>query len=213
MSKINIPTKSSLALNNSTGGVHERWRLIKDAVARYGVIVGGLGVIFAIVLIFFYLLYVVYPLFISATAQAVSQYDVPESAQGKTVLLGIEEQNEVGVRFTDSGQVIFFSVETGKTILNQTIKIPEGTKVVSFSQGSPNNEGAVIYGLSNGKAVIVRHQYKVTYPDNIRLITPSIDYPMGEEPIVINESGAALDKVAVIIGEKTSAIVAKTADK
>ncbi|MEI8207812.1 MAG: ABC transporter permease subunit [Methylococcales bacterium] len=213
MSKINIPTKSSLALNNSTGGVHERWRLIKDAVARYGVIVGGLGVIFAIVLIFFYLLYVVYPLFISATAQAVSQYDVPESAQGKTVLLGIEEQNEVGVRFTDSGQVIFFSVETGKTILNQTIKIPEGTKFVSFSQGSPNNEGAVIYGLSNGKAVIVRHQYKVTYPDNIRLITPSIDYPMGEEPIVINESGAALDKVAVIIGEKTSAIVAKTADK
>ncbi len=213
MSKINIPTQSSLALNNSTGGVHERWRLIKDAIARYGVIVGGLGVIFAIALIFFYLLYVVYPLFVSAMAQSVNQYDVPDPAQGKTVLLGIEEQNEVGVRFTANGQVIFFSVETGKTILNQTIKIPEGTKVVSFSQGSPNNEGAVIYGLSNGKAVIVRHQYKVTYPDNVRLITPSIDYPMGEEPIVINESGAALDKVAVIIGDKTSAIVAKTADR
>ena len=213
MSKINIQTKSSLALNNSAGGVHERWRLIKDSVGRYGIVVGGLGVIFAIAVIFLYLLYVVYPLFISATAQAVNQYSVPDSSKGKTLFLGIEEQNEVGVRYTDNGEVIFFSVQTGKTILNQSIKIPEGSKIVSFSQGSPVSEGAVVYGLSNGKAVIVKHQYKITYPDNVRLITPSIDYPMGEEPIVVNESGAALDKIAVIIGEKTSAIVAKTADK
>ena len=213
MSKINIQTKSSLALNNSAGGVHERWRLIKDSVGRYGIVVGGLGVIFAIAVIFLYLLYVVYPLFISATAQAVNQYSVPDSSKGKTLFLGIEEQNEVGVRYTDNGEVIFFSVQTGKTILNQSIKIPEGAKIVSFSQGSPVSEGAVVYGLSNGKAVIVKHQYKITYPDNVRLITPSIDYPMGEEPIVVNESGAALDKIAVIIGEKTSAIVAKTADK
>jgi phosphate transport system permease protein len=213
MSKINIQTKSSLALSNSAGGVHERWRLMKDSVGRYGIVAGGLGVIFAIAVIFFYLLYVVYPLFISATAQAVNQYSVPDTSKGNTLYLGIEEQNEVGVRFTDNGEVIFFSVQTGKTILNQLVKLPEGANISSFSQGSPVNEGAVVYGLSNGKAVIVKHQYKITYPDNVRLITPSIDYPMGEEPIVVNESGAALDKIAVIIGEKTSAIVAKTADK
>ncbi len=83
--------------------------MIKDAIARYGVIAGGLGVIVAVVMIFFYLLYVVFPLFLSATAESVSQYDVPESALGKTVLMEIEEQNEVAVRFTDKGQVIFFA--------------------------------------------------------------------------------------------------------
>ena len=213
MSKINVPTNSSSPLKLSTGGVHERWRLFKDATARYGVVVGGLGVIFAIALIFFYLLYVVYPLFISATAQSVNQYEVPELASGKTLLLGIEEQNEVAARFTDSGQVIFFAVATGKIILKETIKIPEGSRIVSFSQGSPISEGALIYGLSDGKAVIVKYQYKITYPNNIRLITPLLTYPMGETPLVINETGEALEKIAVTLADNASTIVSKTANK
>ena len=212
MPKINIETKSYSSLTLSSGGVHERWRLLKDLIARYGVVVGGLGVICAIALIFFYLLYVVYPLFVSATAQSVNQYDVPELAAGKTMLLEIEEQNEVAARFAENGQVIFFAVATGKTVLTETVKIPEGSKIVSFAKGSPNNEGAVIYGLSDGKAVVVKHQYKVTYPNNIRLITPSISYPMGETPLIIDETGAPLEKVAVKIGDKASTIVVKTAE-
>jgi phosphate transport system permease protein len=213
MSEINVPKAYSSALKQSSGSVHERWRLIKDAIARYGVIAGGLGVIVAVVMIFFYLLYVVYPLFLPASAESVNQFDVPELSMGKTVLMEIEEQNEVAVRFTDTGQVIFFAVATGKPILTETVKIPEGTQIVSFNQGSPNNEGAVIYGLSDGKAVIVKHQYKITYPNNIRLITPSLAYPMGEAPMLIDESGAPLEKIAVKIGDNASTIVAKSADK
>ena len=213
MSEINIPTERPSALKQSSAGAHERWRLIKDSMARYGVIAGGLGVIVAVVMIFFYLLYVVFPLFLPATAESVSHYDVPESAWGKTVLMEIEEQNEVAVRFTDTGKVIFFSVATGKPILTETVKLPEGAQIVSFAQGSPNNEGAVIYGLSDGTAIIVKHQYKITYPDNVRLITPSLVYPMGEVPLVIDESGAALEKIAVKIGDKTSTVVTKSAGK
>ena len=210
MSKINNQTKSNSGLQLSSGNTHEKWRLIKDAIARYGVIAGGLGIIFAIALIFFYLLYVVYPLFISASAEPVAQYTVPESNLGKTVLLEIEEQNEVGVRFTDNGKVVFFSVATGKTILVESVKFPETTHIVSFSQGSPINEGAVIYGLSDGKAVVVKHQYKVSYPNNVRLITPSLSYPMGESPLMIDDNGAAIEHIAVKIGDKSSTIVAKT---
>jgi phosphate transport system permease protein len=213
MSEINSQTKYSSAITKTSGSAHERWRLIKDAFARYGVVIGGLGVIVAIALIFFYLLYVVYPLFISATAESVNQYEVPEASLGKTVLLGVEEQNEVAVRFTDAGQVIFFEVATGKNILTQAIKIPEGAHIVSFAQGSPNNEGAVIYGLSDGKAIIVKHQYKVTYPNNIRKITPVLSYPMGEEPLLVDVSGTALEKIAVKIGENASTIVVRSADK
>ncbi|MEI7994092.1 MAG: ABC transporter permease subunit [Methylococcaceae bacterium] len=213
MSETNKQTKYSSAINQTSGGVHERWRLIKDSMARYGVIAGGLGVIFAIALIFFYLLYVVYPLFIPATAESVSRYAVPEQTPGKTVLLAVEEQNEVAVRFTDTGQVNFFAAATGKIIQTEAVKIPEGSHIVSFAKGSPHNEGAVIYGLSDGKAVIVKHQYKITYPDNVRLIMPSLTYPMGEAPLVIDESGAPLEKIAVKIGDDASTIVAKSAGK
>ena len=210
MSKMNNQNNASSTLLLSSGSVHERWRLFKDLAARYGVIAGGLGIIFAIALIFFYLLYVVYPLFISASAEPIAQYSVPEANLGKTVLLEIEEQNEVGARFTDAGQVVFFTLATGQTILSESVKIPEGSKIVSFSQGSPIDEGAVIYGLSDGKVVIVKHQYKVSYPNNVRVITPSLSYPMGEAPLVIDDTGASLENVAVKIGDKSSTVVAKT---
>jgi len=207
-----LPKEPMRSIKISSGEYHERWRLIKDVLARYGVVAGGLGVILAIVLIFFYLLYVVYPLFISATAEPVSEYAVPEQALGNTLLLEMEEQNEIGARFTDSGQVVFFEAATGKTLLTQAVAIPEGAHISSFAQGSPINEGAVIYGLSDGRAVIVKHQYKVTYPNNKRVITPSLKYPLGQQPLVLEDSGAALEKIAVKVGENATTIVAKTAD-
>jgi phosphate transport system permease protein len=125
----------------------------------------------------------------------------------------MEEQNEVAVRFTDSGKAVFFSVTTGKVISTQAVAIPKGAGISSFSQGSPLNEGAVIYGLSDGRAVIVKHLYKVTYPNNKRVITPSLSYPLGEKPLVLAESGSALEKIAVQVGDDATTIVAKTANK
>ena len=196
----------------SVSELHQQWRLIKDTLAEYGVVAGGLSVIVAVVLIFFYLLYVVFPLFLPATAEQVNEYKVPEMTLGKTVFLGIEEQNEVAARFTDTGQVIFFEAATGKIIKVQPVLIPEGKHIVSIAQGSPINEGAVIYGLSDGTAVIVQHQYKVTYPNNVRRITPSLAYPLGEAPLVVDDTGAALEKIAVRVGDDETTVVAKTAD-
>ncbi len=212
MSEINAQTQKTSSLTISSGDIHQRWRLIKDTLARYGVVVGGLGVIAAVVMIFFYLLYVVYPLFISANAVAASEYAVPEQALGNTLLLEMEEQNEVAARFTDTGQVVFFEVVSGKTLKTEAVKIPEDTHITSFAQGSPINEGAVIYGLADGRAIVVKHQYKVTFPNNVRVITPSLKYPLGEQPLVLDESGAALEKIAIKVGESATTIVAKTAD-
>ena len=192
---------------------YQQWRLIKDTIARYGVVVGGLGVIVAIVLIFFYLLYVVLPLFGSAKATAIAEYAVPEKTLGKTVLLETEEQNEVAVRFTDSGQIIFFDVATGKPLLNQAITIPDGAHITSFAQSSLISNGGVAYGFSDGTVVVVKHQYKVTYPNNKRQITPSIEYPLGALPLAIDETGAALEKIAVKVEADKTIVAAKSANK
>ena len=212
MSEINAPIKQSSSLKIDSGEYHQRWRLVKDVLARYGVVAGGLGVIVAIVVIFFYLLYVVFPLFVSASAKSISEYQLPEQALGNTLLLELEEQNKLATRFTDSGNVVFFDAATGKTVLTQAIALPVGAHITSFSQGSPVSEGAVIYGLSDGRAVIVKHQYKVTYSGSERVITPSLKYPLGEQPIVLDNTGAALDKIAVKVGDTATTIVAKTID-
>lgn len=211
MSEINAQ-KNKLSMSNKASDIHERWRLLKDSIARYGVVLGGLSVIVAVVLIFFYLLYVVFPLFLPASAQSTSQYDVPEPAQGKTVLLEMEEQNKVAARFTDTGQVIFFDVATGKTILNQKVAIPDGAQITSFAQASPISDGTVVYGLSNGQAIIVKHLYKISYVNSTQVITPSLFYPSGEQGLILDDTGAALSKIAVTAGDDATTIVAKTAN-
>ncbi len=211
MAQINsIPQPVSSGL--SSVGRYQRWRLLKDAWARYIVVIGGLGIIGAIVLIFFYLLYAVFPLFLPAQSQAVSHYSVPEQKAGKTLLLAMEEQNEVAVRFTDQGTAVFFAVNSGKVLHTQSIAIPAGTKIVSFTEGDFAN-GVVAYGLSDGRAVVVKHQYTLTYPNNVRVITPELIYPFGEQPLVLDKKGQSLQQIAFKSGDESSTFIAKTADQ
>ncbi len=209
MSELNHST-SQFSLNTASTSHYEKWRLLKDAIMQKAVTVGGLSIIFAIVVIFFYLLYVVYPLFLSAEAQPQAKYAVPQETAGKTIFLNIEEQNEIAARFTDTGKVIFFEAKTGKVLSEKTVSLPENATITSVAKGTPINEGAVIYGLSNGQALIVKQNYKVSFADNQRVITATLKYPMGEKPLVVDETGAALEKIAFKIGEGSTTIVAKT---
>ena len=193
-------------------GYYQRWRLLKDTLVRHAVVVGGLGIIGAIVLIFFYLLYAVFPLFLPAHSQAVAHYNVPEPTLGKTLLIATEEQNEIGVRFTEQGKAVFFATQTGKTVSVKNIALPAAVKVSSFAQGDFAN-GVVAYGLSDGRAVIVKHSYTLSYPNNVRVITPEIEYPLGQAPILIDKKGKALEQIAFKLGDEVSTFVAKTQDQ
>jgi phosphate transport system permease protein len=210
MSETNL-TYPSVGMKNRAGSYYHRWRLMKDRLARYGVVIGGLGVIVAIALIFFFLLYSVFPLFVPAAAESAAHYDVPEKALGNTVLLAMEEHNKMAARFTDSGQVVFFETATGKTVDVKTVPIPAGAHITSFAPGSPA-EGVVIYGLSDGRAIVAKSQYQESYAHDQRVITPSLTYPLGEAPLVLDDTGAALEKIAVKANGAIT-IVAKTKDK
>ncbi|MCF7969576.1 MAG: ABC transporter permease subunit [Methylococcaceae bacterium] len=189
---------------------YQKWRKIKDQLTRYAVVAGGLGVIVAIVLIFFYLMYVVYPLFIAADAHALYEYELPEKAAGKSLYLTTEEQNEVAVRFTDQGKAVFFATETGKILKIQSV-IPEDVKITSFSVGT-QSRGNVAYGLSNGNVIIARHKYQITYPDDKRLITPQLKFPLGEQALQIDPQGQAITHVAFRVNDSGTTVVAITAD-
>lgn len=196
-----------------TNPAYEKWRLFKDRLARYGVVMGGLGVIVAIVLIFFYLLYVVLPLFGSAKAWETAQYATPEQQSGNTLLLETEEQNEVAARFIRNGQIVFFEVATGKVVATESVKLPPDSRIVSLAQGSPASQGVVAYGLANGQAVVVKIQYKITYANNKRQIQASLEYPLGEQPLVIDESSEPLEQIAVRVEDGFATFAAKAGNK
>lgn len=211
MSEVNSTQPHSSQLDMMASDRYQRWRLVKDKLVARAVVVGGLSIIGAIVLIFFYLLYVVFPLLLSSHAESVAQYDTPEPALGATLLLAMEEQNEVAVRFTETGKAIFFKVADGTTIATENLPIPEKVTVTSFAHGD-FDKAEVIYGLSDGRALIVKHDYKLSYPDGKRVITPSIQYPLGNQPVVVDSNGQALSQVAFKVDDESGTLVAKTAD-
>ena len=91
-----------------------RLRALKDRLTHWYVSIGGLAVLGAITLIFFYLASVVFPLFGGAELEArKAQQPAWLAQQEQPLLLAIEEQNQVAMRLDRSGQVQFFSLKNG----------------------------------------------------------------------------------------------------
>nr|WP_225779786.1 ABC transporter permease subunit [Pseudomonas sp. Marseille-Q3773] len=175
-----------------------RMRALKDRLTRWYVLVGGLAVLAAITLIFFYLAYVVLPLFQGAelTSKKALEPTWLQQDAGKPLMIALEEQNLVGMRVSDKGQALFFDTKTGNALKQITLPLPAGTQVTSISADQPGSP-LVVLGLSNGQALVFHHSYKVTYPDNKKTIDPGVDYPYGEQPVVLDDQGRALEHVSV----------------
>ncbi|AOA07431.1 ABC transporter permease subunit [Pseudomonas sp. TMW 2.1634] len=180
-----------------------RIRALKDHLTRWYVFIGGLAVLGAITLIFFFLGYVVYPLFQGADLNA-KQAITPVWMQdaGKPLMISVEEQNQVGMRVSDKGMVLFFNVKNGEELSRVNLPLPAGTQVTSLGEDQPGNP-VVVLGLSNGQALVFRHSYKVSYPDGKKTITPAIEYPYGETPIALDPQGGALDHVNLSVNDST----------
>lgn len=183
-----------------------RMRLIKDNAARYGVTAGGVMVLVALLLIFFYLLYVVQPIFESVDLKKVNSFELPE--QGPVESVGMEEQGEIGYRFLKDGQVQFFSLvdnekhQTGAVILTEQL-LPSA-EISSFSRSLPVNQ-QYAYGTRNGTALVAEPKFKVSFPDVPvstvtgrikRNITPRVDVKNDGKPFVVDPQQRELQTLA-----------------
>ncbi len=180
-------------------------RAFKDRMARYFVAVGGISVIMAILLIFFYLLQVVIPMFESADIEESHSYIV--QGEGKTVYIGLEEQGFMGVRFTDAGHVVFFNSVNGEIVKNIDLNLP--SKITSVS----SNLNRVVLGLESGQVKVVKYTFELSYPNDVRTITPELEFPLGEDLLLLDESSKSLVAIDIQINEDGIGLVGKTVDK
>lgn len=104
-----------------------RMRALKDRLTRWYVLVGGLAVLAAITLIFFYLAYVVLPLFQGAelTSKKALEPTWLQQDAGKPLMIALEEQNQVGMRVSDKGQALFFDTKTGNELKRVELPVPQ----------------------------------------------------------------------------------------
>ncbi|MGO3357265.1 MAG: phosphate ABC transporter permease [Oceanisphaera sp.] len=182
-------TKQTYALSGS----RKRW--LTDRLAQYGVTAGGILVLVALLLIFFYLLYVVKPIFDSARVTPGAEFSLQvndEAALGKAVLLGVEEQNELIYRFNDQGSVHFYSLPKQGELVSE-FAINETVSSVAHSA----SQKMVAYGVTGGAIKVLSARFNVSYPDNQRLIQPEVVFPFGEAPLVVDEQGRSLTQLSI----------------
>ncbi|MBX8539497.1 ABC transporter permease subunit [Pseudomonas cichorii] len=115
---------------------------------------------------------------------------------GKPLMITIEEQNQIGMRVSDKGEVIFFDIKEGSELQRISLPLPAGVTVASIGKDQPGAP-LIALGLSNGQVLIFKHAYQTTYPDNKKTITPSIAWPYGETPLVLDDQGRPVEYVTV----------------
>ncbi|HBS80111.1 MAG TPA: phosphate ABC transporter permease [Pseudomonas sp.] len=187
-----------------------RIRALKDKLARWYVSIGGLAVLGAITLIFFYLAQVVAPMFQGAELEArEAQQPAWLADAGEPLLLAVEEQNKVAMRLGSDGAVRFFGVPTGELLRTVELPLPAGSQIVSVGQDTPGNRRMVL-GLSNGQVLVAEHNYKVSYPDGIKTITPQLDYPFGEEPLNLDPQGRPIEHAGISLNGSTLMVAGAT---
>ncbi|KZN51458.1 ABC transporter permease subunit [Pseudoalteromonas luteoviolacea] len=189
----------------------DRSRLFKDRFAQFGITSGGVMVLVALLLIFFYLLYVVQPIFESASVTKRTELALQSN---KTYYgLGMEEQTEIAYLLDSAGQVDFYQIKgdkSGEQLSSLTVEL-DG-QVNSFAQSAPFL-GIYAYGLDNGQVQLVKPSFLISFPGNERVMKPRLSYPLDGVQLVVDEQGQAIKQFAFSHYEDKTAVIAQTEDK
>ncbi|MBT8447946.1 MAG: phosphate ABC transporter permease, partial [Gammaproteobacteria bacterium] len=189
-------------------GLHAR-RMWKDRLFRWAMAAGGTAVFVALLLIFVYLLYVVAPIFAGATVHPATESPLAAGA-GATRHIALDEYAEVALRVTDAGRYSFIRTATNEVIESrhfaglETGDAPvEQLRVVAGDPGT-----GLIAVASRAGVLLAQSSYSVSYPGDVRLVTPAMTYPFGPVPIVIGGGGDLPAALAVQALEDEAVIVA-----
>jgi phosphate transport system permease protein len=206
-----IPAEEFQGFNSDAVVRYRRWRHIKDVVVHHLVALGGISVIIAIVTIAFYLLYIVAPLFRPAHIEMAASYMAPGGTGTRTLYYALEEKREIGLRATAEGNLYFFRTSDGSPVAEMTLFRNHPARISAFAAGDPAS-GLLVFATEDGKALLVRHLYRTTFPGGVRVITPYLDFPLGEKSVPISKSGIALMLVDAQSGEGQTTVAAFTAN-
>jgi phosphate transport system permease protein len=177
-------------------------RVVKDKLVKYGVTGGGSLVLVTLLLIFGYLLYVVLPIFAPVSIEQTQSFKRQDSAS--IFALGLDEQNDVAYQMDKNGLLSFYSLRSedlGKSLL--TYQAFEET--LNITKTMPSN-GVLALSDNQGNVKIVKPSFVTSYPNDKRLITPEVKFPLGEESLQLTDDGQPLNHLAFEMNDDNAGI-------
>ena len=207
---MNSATKAEPAKIAVRSDNFHRWRSQKDKLASRIIGLGGLVVIAAVLLILFYLMYVVTPLFLPAKMSRTSLPGSPDWLKNDTAFLSIEEQQQVAFRINQKGLAEFFSLD-GLRLLEST-EIGQGGQNVVIAVGDQGNSGLVAVAFEDGRVSLLQNHYNTDFSAGVaqRKVIPTLDYPYGIEQRVLVPGGGI---TGLVLSDNEAELVLAAAGK
>lgn len=191
-----------------------RKRNIKDKLSGYGIMAAGIAVVGSLALIFVYLFSEVTPLLRGATVDVTNTYSLPSTdviAASPTAFINLERYEEIGTAYHKNGAVQFFNANDGASLSVEQVPHAEGAEFTALA-ASEATHGLIAYGYSNGEVSVVKAQYDLSYPNDKRVVSPSLSFPIGETPLVLDANKSSLSVLAIQETSNGTILSAATAD-
>ena len=138
---------------------------------------GGLGIICAILLIFFYLVYEVLPLFGGAEMSEGEYF--PEPVPGSARLLEVDAASGVALRVDDQGRAEFYDLAGGEPLAGESLAGAAGAGLTAVAEDAAGS-GLFAAGFADG-GVLVAGWNASPEPDT-GSVSPRLEFPFGREP-------------------------------
>ena len=182
-----------------------RRRFWINRVTRWVVGLGGGAVIGAIALIFAYLLWVVGPIFVPGSVSEGISFNVVER---EPVLVDVSENGELFVRLSSNGRAEFYEASSG----TPTAAFDLGMTIVRAQRVYPLVD---TYALVNEaqEMFLVRVQYIVEFDDGTRTLSPKIDFPYGNAPLLLESGAPGLAGLDVALHEGDLVVASASSDR
>ncbi len=158
-------------------------RRLWDRAARAVVSIGGLGIISSILLIFFYLVYEVLPLF--GGADAGDAEILPQVVAGEAVWLEADSGAGVALRVDEQGLASFFDLNTGNLLDTEALAAPSGAALTAMARDSAGS-GLFAAGFDDGSVVVAGWD---AAPE-AGSIAPRLEYPLGPRSLAVLDGRA-----------------------
>ncbi len=187
-------------------------RQVKNSVAKWLITLGGISVLFTLVLIFMYLLYVIKPIFESAKIEQVAEFSIETNDQ--ILASGLDELQELAYIIKQNGEIDYFqladggqSLINGDVLFSETVSESPLVKVINV-----NHERKLLLN-EDGQVQLISAKFSANYHANKREIVPNVSYPLGEDFLPVDEQAEKLNHLAFAMNEEKAVFVAFTQDK
>ena len=162
-----------------------------DRLGRWVIAVGGIGVILVVLGILAFVFREAFPLFLSPSpATIVNRHTFDVSDGHRMLTVGTDPYRNVAFLVGPEG-IDFIRLATGGAIRRERGDPFTGRRVVSV--GSSLTGGYLGLGMSDGRVVLARVKFRVTYPDGRRTVAPELQV---QGNVTLDRRGEPIAQVA-----------------